>query len=195
MLDREPKSPLHKRIKRLGTATPGRKFEPLTQAAFVESLVRFMSKDPDEDRRLMLAGKKLKRASNDELERTPFRNMFIDGKEVDVAEILFNYFGAVKAKWPQSWENLRRSSNLLPKSNAFKALMKYLKDDVYCQIVGKDFGKIPSQKEFSRYFTELEVSDDDFTTRNFAPGSGGQSTFLKMLRCEISIDDMENDEE
>ena len=195
MLDRESKSPLYKRIKRLGTATPGRKFEPLTQAGFVESLVKFISKDPDGDRRIMLTGKKLKRASHDELAKTPFRNMFIDGKELDIAEIIFNYFNAVKAKWPKSWDDLGRSSNLLPKSNAFKALMKFLKDDLYPKVAGDDFDEIPSQRDFGKFFADLEVTDSDFTTRNFAPGSGGQSTFLKMLRGEISIEDMERDDE
>ena len=34
------------------------------------------------------------------------------------------------------------------------------------------------------------VSDEDFTSRNFVPGSGGQAMFLKMLRREISLDEM-----
>ena len=53
-LDKQSKSPFHHRIKRLGTKTPGRGKEPLTQAAFVESLVRFISEDPVSDRNLSL---------------------------------------------------------------------------------------------------------------------------------------------
>src|SRR5690606_13459203 len=39
-LDSNEDSPLYQRIKRLGVATPGRAYEPLTQASFVEALVK-----------------------------------------------------------------------------------------------------------------------------------------------------------
>ncbi len=190
VLDGEETSPLFHRIKRLGTATPGRAYEPLTQAGFVESLVKFLSGDPVEDRNQLLAGKKLKTATNEELEKCPFRNLFIEKKDLDIAEILFNYFTAVEKKWPKSWNASRESKNLLPRSNAFKAFMKFLKDDVYLEIVGQEYGWIPEVDEFAKYFKPIKVTDKDFNTQNFVPGSGGQSTFLKMLRREITLDDM-----
>lgn len=189
-LDSEESSPLFERIKRLGTATPGRRKEPLTQAAFVESLVRFLSQDPLQDRNDLLDGKKLKRATPEELKKTPFRNMFIAGKELDIAELLYNYFKAVEKKWPKSWNAVEATGNLLPKSNAFKALMRFLKDDVYLEIAEDDIGYVPSVEEFYPYFKPIKVRDQDFTTSNFAPGSGGQARFLKMLRREISLEDM-----
>ena len=166
-LDAESESPFYERIKRLGTATPGRKHEPLTQAVFVEALMPFISCDPVIDRNLLLEGKKLKLANPDGLYRSPFRNLFIEGKEVDIAEIIFNYFNAVREKWPNSWDEVHKTGNLLPRSNAFKALMKYLKEDVYLKIMHHNFSVIPT-----------------------TPGSGGQSTFLRMLRGQISLEDM-----
>jgi DGQHR domain-containing protein len=189
-LDAEESSPLYRRIKRLGTATPGRKNEPLTQASFVEALIRFLTPDPVQDRNDLLEGKKLKRATPDELRKYPFRNLFIDGKELDIAEILYNYFRAVEGKWPVSWNAIDVTGNLLPRANAFKALMKFLKENVYLEIVGKSIGRIPTPNEFSPFFAKIELNDDDFTTKNFAPGSGGQSMFLKMLRCEITLEQM-----
>ncbi len=189
-LDSEPTSPLHKRIKRLGTATPGRKYEPLTQAAFVEALLPFISKFPAEDRNILLDGKKLKLVSDEELGNTPFRNLFIEGKEVDIAEILYNYFSAVKEKWPNSWNDINRTGNLLPRSNAFKAFMKFLKEDVYASACNEAFGQIPSSEVFSKYLLKAELTDENFTVENFAPGSGGQSKFLQMLRGEIGLQDM-----
>lgn len=190
-LDRESKSPLFQRIKRLGTATPGRSKEPLTQAAFVESLIRFISPDPFSDRNTLMEGKKIKRATWAELKKFPFRNLFIDERDVDIAEILFNYFSAVENKWPKSWAAIDRTGNLLPRSNAFKALMKFLKEDVYLALVNEDdVGRVPSVREMSVFFEPINFDDDAFTSRNFAPGSGGQSTFLKMLRGEISLEDM-----
>lgn len=191
VLDQEDSSPFYKRIKRLGVATKGRKNEPLTQASFVESLVKFISTNPVSDRSTLLSGKALPYAKNNDLIKTPFRNLFIAGKDVDIAKIIYNYFLAVKKKWPESWEATGVTGNLLPKSNAFKALMVYLKDDVYVNCVGlENIGKVPTIDDFYKYFEGIELTDKDFTTRNFAPGSGGQSMFLKMLRNEVLLQDM-----
>lgn len=190
VLDAEESSPFHERIKRLGTATPGRKKEPLTQQSFVESLVKFVSSDPVADRNLLLEGKRLKRADFNTLKERPFRNLFIDGEELDIAEILFNFFDAVREKWPNSWQAINVTGNLLPRSNAFKALMRYLKDDVYLSLVGNDIGRIPSKKEFLPFFDDIDLKDEDFIARNFVPGSGGQSTFLKLLRGQVTLDEI-----
>lgn len=190
ILDKEPKSPLYHRIKRLGTATPGRRKEPLTQAAFVESLIRFISMDPVVDRNKLLDGENLDAPSPSELKKCPFRGLFVKNKDLDIAEILFNYFTAVKKKWPNSWNDLDTSGNLLPRSNAFKALMKFLHLDVYPELAGDNLGRVPTTREFYPYFERLNLRDSDFTTKNFVPGSGGQSMFLKMLRQEISRDEM-----
>ena len=189
-LDREQSSPFHERIKRLGTATPGRKKEPLTQASFVESLIKFISANPVQDRNLLLSGKKIGRASISELEKFPFRNLFIDGREVDITEIIYNYFCAIRNKWPKSWEDKDRVGNLLPRSNAFKAFMVYLREDVYPKLDPRREGRIPSIEEFSRCLDHIDLVDSDFTTRNFAPGSGGQSAFLRMLRGELLLADL-----
>jgi hypothetical protein len=59
----------------------------LRQLPFVEALVKFLSNDPDQDRRILLDGKKLKTADLKELQKNPFRNLFINGKDLDIAEI------------------------------------------------------------------------------------------------------------
>lgn len=189
-LDSQRDSPFYKRVKRLGSATPGREKEPLTQAAFVESLVKFISVTPIEDRNRLLDGVRIKRATTSELRKTPFRNIFLDGKEVDIAEIIFNYFCAIRDKWPRSWEGVTQTGNLLPRSNAFKAFMLYLKDDLYSSLVGDDYGRIPTTSEFLHALQHIKATDSDFTKRNFAPGSSGQSAFLKLFRGQITIADM-----
>lgn len=193
VLDREETSPFFKRIKRLSTATPGRRAEPLTQAAFVESLMPFISKQQSKDRNLLFEGKRLSLATSEELRQTPFRNLFILRKEVDITEILYNYFSAIRAKWPHSWDAYDVTGNLLPRSNAFKAFMKYLREDVYLDAVGANIGEVPTEEYFALYFADLDVKDSDFTTKNFVPGSGGQAMFLKMLRREITLDEMVED--
>ncbi len=188
-LDSIDTSPFYSRIKRLGVATPGRKHETLTQATFVESLVKFISINPTSDRNMLLEGKSLPAATKEELIKCPFRNLFIEDNDFDIAEILYNYFEAVRIKWPDSW-NAVGTKNLLPKSNAFKAFMRYLKEDVYIELVGEDnIGKIPSVSDFEPFFENVRLSDSDFNSQNFIPGGEGQATFLKILRDEIKLDE------
>ena len=190
-LDRDKDSPLKERIKRLGVATPDRDYEPLTQAVVVESLVRFISKDPFEDRRILLKGKKLQKIDGEMLLKYPFRNLFIDDDDKQIYKILINYFKAVANRWPKAWVDLKPKGNLLPKSNAFRALMKYLKDDVYLSIVNEeDIGDLPTEDQFLIRLRNVDIDDEDFTTRNFAPGSGGQSKFYKLLTGKIKKEDL-----
>jgi DGQHR domain-containing protein len=189
-LDDTPDGPLYKRIKRLGVKTPGRTGETITQASFVEALVKFISTNPMQDRNRLLDGKRLKRPSTDELERTPFRNLFIDGLDLDIAEIVNNFFVAVRAKWPASWEAVNVQGNLLPRTNAFSALMRYLREDVYPEIAAPDFKAVPTPEDFRSFLRHVRLRDRDFTQRNFVPGSGGQAMFYKVLTGEISAEEL-----
>lgn len=183
-------SPLFKRIKRLGVKTKGRDAsEPLTQAAFVEALVRLISATPFEDRVLYLKGKRPSRASDSDLRKYPFRNLFIDERDDDIALILFNYFSAVQETWRQAWNGRNVEGNILPRSNAFKAFMRYLRE-VYVDLTHGKFDRIPTIEEFRGVFSQIAVSDEDFTSGNFKPGSGGESAFFKLLKGEITIQDL-----
>lgn len=182
-------SPLYHRIKRLGVKTKGRELsEPLTQAVFVESLLKLISSDPFADRTILLRGKKIK-FEEEELTKMPFRKLYIDGRDKDIAMILFNYFSAIKKRWPKSWDDLETKGNILPRSNAFKAFMRYLRD-LYHELVINHVDEIISTKKFYDHFTTYDVNDEDFTTGNFKPGSGGESAFYRLLKKEINIDDL-----
>lgn len=183
-------SPLYQRIKRLGVKTAGREnSEPLTQAVFVESLLKLISENPFQDRSILLQGKKLNLAENLELNKFPFRNLFIENKDDEIALILYNYFKSIQRTWPTAWEAVNIVGNILPKSNAFKAFMRFLKP-LYLKLTNADIGRIVSIEEFSLYFKTYDIVDSDFTSGNFLPGSGGESKFYKILTKEISIDDL-----
>lgn len=189
----DSRSPLYKRIKRLGVKTKGRETsEPLTQAAFVEALVKLISPDPFSDRIVYLNGKEPRPASIEELKKYPFRNLFIQKKDNDIALILFNYFSAINETWSAAWAGIKVEGNILPRSNAFKAFMRFLKK-VYIELITPDnIGQIPSIEQFKSVFTRIAVTDDDFTSGNFKPGSGGESAFYKLLLGEITIQDLKN---
>lgn len=183
-LNSSPVSPLYHRIKRLGVATPGRKNEPLTQATFVESLIPFISDDPYLDRNLLMRRKKL--APFKDASKRPFGHFFRKGVEgdIDIAIIISNYFDAIKKTWPKAWDGIAIKGNLLPKSNAFRALMRYLKDKLYVELIAGGENEIPSVGDFYEKLKEIDLKDEDFTTKNFVPGSTGESKFYKYLMGE-----------
>jgi DGQHR domain-containing protein len=189
-LDDYDGGPLHHRIKRLGVRTPGRTGETITQASFVEALVKFISLTPMADRNALLDGKRLRKVGPEELKRTPFRNMFIEERDLEIGEIVNNYFSAVRDKWPASWDAVQVQGNLLPKTNAFNALMRYLREDVYVDACEGNYGYIPSVEEFLGYFDHVRLRDRDFTTRNFVPGSGGQAMFYRVLTGDIAASEL-----
>ena len=185
-------SPLFHRIKRLGVKTEGRESsEPLTQAVFVESLMKLITRDPFEDRTQILKGKKLIKVDHNTLKNFPFRNLFIEEKDNDIAIIIYNYFKSIENKWPIAWSQVETIGNILPKSNAFKAFMRFLKE-IYLHIVKDDIGRIVSIQEFYKHFETYDIEDVDFTSGNFLPGSGGESAFYKILTKQININELKN---
>lgn len=180
-LDRHESSPLNGMIKRLGFATPGRTGETLTQAAVVEGLLNyFLSPDSKADRDLLLRGKELPRATEKELEKYPFRNMFIDEKDVEITKILLAYYAAVRDKWSQAWIS-REQGNILPKTNGFRALLRFLRVAYVYLSKDKGIGSQVSYSEFNNLLQEIQLKNDDFTIENFPPGTSGESILLNTL--------------
>lgn len=187
-LDNLPSSPFYKRIKRLGFVTPGRSGETITQAAFVEALSDLISRDPFADRNRMLDGKGINRVAGEELRRVPFRNMFIEEKDFDIAENIDNYFTAVRDRWPNAWADTSRKSGILPKTNAFRAFMRHLRD-LYADL-SKMYGAIIPVERFADQLKSVLLKDEDLTTRNFKPGGSGESAFYKVLTGSVNPEEL-----
>ena len=178
VLDQDDASPLYRRIKRLGITLEGKGFQPISQAAFVESVMQYISVDPKDDRDRLLRRKKLERASVDQLKRLPFRNFFVDERDVEIVEVLFNYFNSIKARWPVAWSNPDRG-NMLNRTNGFKAFMRAYSH--LCERSGAPSGAVP--REFMDEFMEkVRLKDEDFNTEKFKPGTSGESALLAVLR-------------
>lgn len=188
-LDGLSSSPFYKRIKRLGMVTPGRSGETITQAAFVEALVTLISRDPFADRNIMLEGGRLYPVDTTELSKVPFRNMFIQEKDFEIADNIVNYFTAVREKWPNAWGDTSRKSGILPKTNAFRAFMRHLRD-VYPRLSYNAGSSVVSVAEYANILRGISLDDDDLTTRNFKPGSSGEAAFYKVLTGVTPADDL-----
>jgi DGQHR domain-containing protein len=185
-LDGTQKSPFHQRIKRLGVATDGRYGETLTQANFVESLMKYLSKDPLRDREIYKKSVPPKIGAN-ESRILIFRNMMIEEHDADIADVLWNYFDAVRLRWPQYWD-YEGKGQMLNKSNGFRGLMKFLRE-AYLFLV--EPGKVPKTEDFlKRIFQKIDAPADGFDVRNFKPGTSGEAELYRFLKAKSGLDKM-----
>lgn len=170
-LDSDKRGPFYKRIKRLGVATPGRVGERITQAQFVENLLPYISKDPKRDRDILLNGGHLEKLEMREARRFIFRNMFIDERDLDIAQIVFNYFSAVRERWPEGWRT-NDEGLILNRTNGFRALMRILRP--LSMKLGLP-GQIISTEMYLKEFEQVPVDHTHFSIKNYPPGSSGES--------------------
>lgn len=183
-LDRDSKSAFFQKIKRLGFATEGRTFEPITQATFVDALLPYISMEPKKDRDVLLRGETLKKVYDDDIYKMPFRNLFIDQQDLKIAEIVSNYFDAVRSKWPTAWEDRGRGM-MLNRTNGFRALMRFLRN-AYLDIASP--GDVPSKKKFlERVFLPMPLTDAAFSIDNFPPGTSGEAKLYRVLRRQEEL--------
>jgi DGQHR domain-containing protein len=183
LLNSKEGSPFQSRIKILGTANPRLKAQQLlTQATFVESILILISGDlasAEQDREDIKRGKKLVAVKGTQESNLIFRNLFIESKEAEIAKIIWNYFSAIKNKWPDAWGS-NEKGNILPRTNGFKAFMRLL-PIVYLQIFYKNDEIIPSINDFSETIGLIDLVDSDFSTSNFKPGTEGESSLFKRI--------------
>lgn len=192
-LDKLQFSPFYQRIKRLGSATPGRSAEAITQAAIVESILDLTSKDPVSDRNSFFRKLSVQLPSDSESRRFPFRLLFLKNRDDDITQILLNFFTAVRERWPESWSDLDRKGNVLPKTNGVKALMRFLKE-LYPILSNGDWLRVPTKSEFRQYIDKVPLADKDFSTDVFKPGTSGEATLFRALQDSLSPDALVQDD-
>lgn len=179
-LDSQKNSPLFHRIKRLGSSTEGRFNETITQATFVESLLRYMTKNKKtaiQDRDAYMKGITPAKATHDEERILIFRNMMLDERDMDIADVLWNYFAAVAERWDKAW-NATGGGLVLNKTNGFRALMRFLRD-VYLYI--RRPGEVPKKEDFLSLISKVNLMDEAFTLENYKPGTSGESALYNDL--------------
>ena len=187
-LDQLNTSPFFHRIKRLGSATPGRTFEMLNQATFVEALMPFISASPALDRDILKRGNKLAHPSQSEIERHPLRPFFINGDDMKIADVVFHYFSAARDRWGDAWASTEKGF-ILNKTNGFRALMRVLR--VICRISQPH--KEPLSKEyFDRLFAKVQLESADFNTDNFKPGTSGESGLFTKIIADMGLDNQKS---
>ncbi|MGM0912753.1 MAG: DGQHR domain-containing protein [Pseudomonadota bacterium] len=169
-------SPFENRIKRLGVAGPKTEATSITQAAFVTSLMKFISKEPLKDRDLYLRNKKPEPYSGRKAKTYIFRDLMIQEKDYELTDIIWNYFSAVSKRWPEAWANDDKGV-MIRKTNGFMAFMRFLRD-VYTVLDET----VPSEKTFLEIMNRVELDDRDFVTDHYKPGSSGEAALYHDLK-------------
>lgn len=169
-------SPFKGKIKILGNATD-RNVQTITQATFVENLIKYISKEPMKDRDILKRGKKIPYAKGKEADDLFLRNMFIDSRDAEIAKLIFNYFNAVSTLWPNAW-NQNYPGNILNKTTGFTAFMRFLKDIYNTSSNNED---IISTEGFLNVLNKIPLKDEDFNSSRYLPGSSGQTALYRDL--------------
>lgn len=174
-LDSRQESPFRGKVKMLGVALEPT--ETITQATFVDRLLRLISRDPMGDRDMLKRKKGLERARGVQRSRQIFRDLFVDDQDHVIALILWNFFLAVQLKWPESWQKVERG-NILNRTTGFGALMRflrvaYLSLDMPNQVIQTD--------NFSQILNKIVISDGAFSPDTYLPGSSGEKLLFDEL--------------
>jgi len=175
-LDRDKDGPLGERIKRLGFATEGRRFEPITQATFVDGLIPYISAEPKVDRDLLLRGKPL-RLEESRRDKQVFRAMFIEERDQEIARTVSEYFYAIAKRWPIAW-NSTEQGQVLNRTNGVRALLKALGH--FYNAVGRP-DQVVGRDAFFALLSNVDLRDRDFTVENFPPGTSGEARLRRIL--------------
>ena len=168
-------SPFQGKVKMLGVAREPT--ETITQATFVDRLLRLVSWDQMKDRDQLKRKKSLDPARGAREKRQIFRNLFIKEEDHIITMILWNFFVAVQRKWPASWQTVERG-NILNRTTGFGALMRfmrvaYLSMNMVDQVVKPD--------EYDPIMKKIDLADGTFTPDKYLPGSSGERALFDEL--------------
>lgn len=172
LLNEDEESPLYHLIKRLGKADF--RNETVAQATLADCIIKYISSNPPKDRNILRTGSKLPLVEGAEKEKYFFRNWFINEEDVKIAKVIWNYFEAIKRKWPIAWGNL---DFILTKSTGVIAFMRFLKDLVELL----DMEKIITTEDFEGILNKIDIKDKELVNNIYQSGGVGQSALYKSL--------------
>jgi DGQHR domain-containing protein len=181
-LDRAENSPFHQRIKRLGTATFGRvDSETLTQATVVSPILRYISGNQIQllkDRQAGIRGKPFEELSDKIHDTLVLRPFLLNDSAASLADLLWNYFDAVSTRWPGAWSG-STERGMLNKTNGYNALMRFFR---LAYLNTGNPGDVVPEHKFLEIFQRSSLTDDDFNTNRYVPGTSGSTALFHDLR-------------
>lgn len=184
-LDQSDKSPFYRRIKRLGVSTEGRFGEVLTQATVVKAMLPYITSDVMRDRAIGKNGGQWPQSEEFDSSKLIFRNWFIQGNDETIALQMMHYFEAVRRRWPDAWGSVE-TGNMLPRTNGFRAFMSFLRPALNNS--ESDDNGFVKMSTFLKLFQRTSLSDGDFNTEKYVPGSSGERSLFRDLMAQTGLD-------
>lgn len=185
-LNDNPDSPFYRKIKRLGTASPKNLPSAITQAAFVDSLLKLISKDTNQaikDRDAYLRGKLPDALKEDKL---VFRKFMLEKRDYELTDVLWDYFEAIRDRWPYAWASSEKG-DILNKTNGFMALMRFLRD---IHISKNRIGEPLTKTEYAEILDQIDIEEHHFTVDQYPPGSSGESKLYRDLIQYLPVNEI-----
>ena len=176
--------PLFDKVKRLGKADPGKgQIQTLAQATVVKPIVDYISANPEAERNRRYRGIFRSRREPNAWRRHIFQPFYDAEDDSGVFLCLSNYFDAVKAHWPEPWDNPgARAGVILNRTTGYAALMRFFRQ-VYLQYC--DEGEVLSSESCEEVFSDIDIADEELTKETFVPGSSGVSALYRRLMSEV----------
>lgn len=187
VLDKTKDSPFFKKVKRLGVATEGRFGETLSQATVVQGILRHICANRLQvihDRQIGKKGKKWPPISSDEAEKLVLRRFFIENRDEEIVDLIWNYFEAISNRWQDAWTT-GGEGLILNKTNGFNALMRFFR---YAYRNFAAPGEMVSVEEFEKLFGSIKLEDEHFNRDTFVPGSSGATALFNTLMETTGLD-------
>lgn len=169
-------SPFYNRLKMLGKKSSGQTDATLSQGTFGKRILKLISRNADEDARLIKRRKKLF-----EDERCIFRSYFINDSDDVIMKILLNCFNALKKVFPEEWENPH--DNILWKTTGFNAVIDSLPSIYAFGIEHKDLSMGQFENIFKRFKALIDKENIRLTSEFYGSGES-ETRRLKDKICE-----------
>lgn len=170
-MNSDDEGPLHDKVKRLGKADPGKgRVQTLAQATVVKPIVDYITADPEAERNKRYKGIFGSRRKPDAWQKFIFQPFYDKEDDDGLFLCLTNYFGAVKARWPDVWDDAP-AGTVLNRTTGYAALMKFLRP-VYLHHCHEP-GQILTRADCDKVFREIMIDAEDINREEYLPGSSG----------------------
>ncbi|PKQ09929.1 MAG: hypothetical protein CVT73_00070 [Alphaproteobacteria bacterium HGW-Alphaproteobacteria-12] len=183
-LDSSKGSPFEGKIKRLGVATDGRFGETLSQATVVDGILKYISDNRIADREIGRKGRKWPTVGHGEARRLIFRQLFVEERDTDIAKIVWNYFDAVRRRWPNAWVRTGEGF-ILNRTNGFNGFIRFLRQAYLSQTTSHE---VVSSDDFFKLFQRVKLTDEDFRSDRFLPGTSGATAIYHLLVDDTGLE-------
>lgn len=179
-------SPLKGFIKILGKSGDNA-MESITQATFVDRLLKLVSRDPAEDKDLFKRGKVPSKAVGVDRKKLVFRNLFLEGDDSRIAFVLWEYFSAVHLRWEDAL-NDRNKGMIFGRTTGFAALMRLL-PEILVRLTARPIDEdtsIIDREEILGLLSLIQLKSSDFHSGNYLPGSTGEGKLFNDMMAGLA---------